>query len=48
MAVIVSSGARDATVGFGGALSVPRYLYTQAWAISRYLRLLFWPSDLNL
>lgn len=46
LAVLVSSGARDTTVGFGGALSVPRYFYTQAWAISRYLRLLFWPAGL--
>ena len=44
--VLVSSGARSTTAGFGTGLAWYRYLYTQAWAITRYVRLLFWPSGL--
>jgi tetratricopeptide (TPR) repeat protein len=45
---LVVSGARNETVGF--ALGVPwyRYLYSQAWAITHYLGLVFWPRHLTL
>ncbi|HEY5062670.1 MAG TPA: tetratricopeptide repeat protein, partial [Gemmatimonadaceae bacterium] len=46
LAVLASSGARSTTAGFGTGLAWYRYLYTQAWAIARYVRLLFWPSGL--
>jgi tetratricopeptide (TPR) repeat protein len=45
---LVFAGARDESVGF--ELGVPwyRYLYSQAWAIAHYVRLVFWPSHLTL
>ena len=46
LAVLASGGARSTTAGFGTGLAWYRYLYTQAWAIARYVRLLFWPSGL--
>ncbi|HEY4216264.1 MAG TPA: tetratricopeptide repeat protein [Gemmatimonadaceae bacterium] len=47
LAVLVSSGARDTTAGFASGLPWYQYLYSQAWAITRYMRLLIWPSALT-
>jgi protein O-mannosyl-transferase len=44
--VLAAGGARSTTAGFGTGLAWYRYLYTQAWAIARYVRLLFWPRGL--
>lgn len=41
-------GARAETVGFGLGIPWYRYLYTQAWAVSHYLRLAVWPVGLVL
>lgn len=41
-------GARAETVGFGLGVPWYRYLYTQAWAVSHYLRLAVWPVGLVL
>jgi tetratricopeptide (TPR) repeat protein len=46
LAVLVGGGARSTTAGFETGLPWYRYLYTQAWAIGRYLRLLIVPSGL--
>lgn len=40
----VVSGARAETVGFDLGITWRQYLYTQAWAVARYLRLMVWPS----
>ncbi|MDB4873695.1 MAG: hypothetical protein JWM41_141 [Gemmatimonadetes bacterium] len=44
---LVVSGARAQTAGFGAGMSWYRYFYSQAWAISHYLRLAVWPSGLS-
>lgn len=44
----VAFNARFDTVGFGLGVSWHQYLYTQAWAVARYLRLMVWPSGLTL
>jgi tetratricopeptide (TPR) repeat protein len=46
LALLVAAGARSTTVGSNAALTWYAYLYTQAWAIARYLWLLIWPSSL--
>jgi len=45
---LMVSGPRSETVGFHLGLSWYAYLYSQAWAILHYIRLVFWPNDLNL
>ena len=49
MAVLIASivgGARRDSVGFGHGIAWYEYLYSQAWAISRYLQLTLWPDRL--
>jgi tetratricopeptide (TPR) repeat protein len=46
--VNVALNARFDTVGFGLGVSWHQYLYTQAWAVARYLRLMVWPVGLTL
>ena len=43
----VAMGARSHSVGLHLGVSWHEYLYTQGWAITRYLRLLMWPSGLT-
>jgi tetratricopeptide (TPR) repeat protein len=43
----VSLSARGSSVGFDRGVTWYQYLYTQAWAVARYLRLLVWPSGLT-
>ncbi len=50
MAVLIASivgGARRDSVGFGHGIAWYEYLYSQAWAISRYLQLTLWPDRLS-
>jgi tetratricopeptide (TPR) repeat protein len=44
----VASNARSDTVGFHLGVTWQAYLYSQAWAVAHYLRLLVWPSGLTL
>lgn len=44
---LVASNARFDTVGFGLGISWYGYLYSQAWAILHYLRLVAWPDQLT-
>ena len=44
---LVLTGARASTVGFHLGITWPQYLYSQAWAIARYIQLAFWPSHLT-
>jgi len=46
--VLMVGGPRSDTVGFHLGLPWYRYLYSQAWAILHYVRLVFWPNALNL
>lgn len=48
IALLVASPRASIAVGLAGALSPLEYLQIQMWAIPRYLRLCFWPSDLAL
>ena len=41
------AGVRSQSVGFDLGVRWYEYLYTQAWAIPRYVRLLFWPRGLT-
>src|SRR5262245_42249573 len=43
----VAANARTGSAGFGLGVTWYEYLYTQAWAVTRYLRLLAWPSGLT-
>jgi tetratricopeptide (TPR) repeat protein len=43
---LIAHGARAETVGFNRAMPWYRYLYTQAWAVTQYLRLILWPGRL--
>jgi tetratricopeptide (TPR) repeat protein len=47
VALTVLSGVRSQSVGFGLGIPWYEYFYTQAWAITRYLRLLVWPDGLT-
>jgi tetratricopeptide (TPR) repeat protein len=47
-ALVITSPRAGIAAGLTGALSPLEYLQIQAWAIPRYLRLCFWPSDLAL
>jgi tetratricopeptide (TPR) repeat protein len=40
-------GSRGTTVGSGSGVTWYSYLYTQAWAIPHYVRLLLWPDGLT-
>jgi tetratricopeptide (TPR) repeat protein len=42
----IASGARSDSVGFGHGITWYEYLYSQAWAIARYLQLTLWPDRL--
>jgi protein O-mannosyl-transferase len=44
---LIASGARGSTVGQDGGIAWYQYLYSQAWAIPHYVRLLFWPDGLT-
>jgi tetratricopeptide (TPR) repeat protein len=46
LAVIVASGPRNETVGFGLGVAWWRYAATQLAMIAHYLRLVVWPSEL--
>jgi tetratricopeptide (TPR) repeat protein len=43
---LVAGGSRGTTVGFESGVTWYSYLYTQAWAIPHYVRLLLWPDGL--
>ncbi len=45
---LVAAGARAGTAGFGAGVTWYEYLYSQAWAIARYLRLVLWPVGLSI
>jgi len=44
--LVVGTGSRGNTSGFGSGISVARYWPTQAPAVAHYLRLVFWPYPL--
>ena len=44
----IVSGARAGSVGFDVGMPWYRYLYSQAWAIGHYVRLVFWPDPLTI
>jgi tetratricopeptide (TPR) repeat protein len=44
---MTASNARFSTVGLGLGVPWYRYLYSQCWAIARYLWLLVWPAGLT-
>ena len=46
MVVEFSLFARGDSAGFGEGMTWYAYLYTQCWAIARYLRLIVWPNSL--
>jgi tetratricopeptide (TPR) repeat protein len=46
-ALLIVRGARSATVGFNLGVTWYQYLYSQGWAIGRYLRLALWPDQLT-
>ncbi|HEY3934033.1 MAG TPA: tetratricopeptide repeat protein [Gemmatimonadales bacterium] len=48
LVALMMSAPRGNSAGFHGGITWYQYLYTQAWAIARYLRLVFWPSGLSL
>jgi tetratricopeptide (TPR) repeat protein len=43
----IRGDARFGTVGFAAGMTWYEYLYSQAWAIAHYLRLVVWPSGLT-
>lgn len=45
--VTIGSNARFDTVGFHLGIPWYQYLYSQAWAIAHYLRLVVWPDQLT-
>jgi tetratricopeptide (TPR) repeat protein len=45
---LIAAGGRGKTAGFAAAIPWDRYLYTQCWAIARYLRLVAWPGALTI
>jgi tetratricopeptide (TPR) repeat protein len=44
----VASGARADSVGLNLGMTWYSYLYSQAWAIGHYVRLVFWPYPLTI
>jgi tetratricopeptide (TPR) repeat protein len=45
--LLSTTNARFNTVGFGLGITWYEYLYSQAWAITRYLQLFLWPDRLT-
>ncbi len=45
--LLSATNARFNTVGFGLGITWYEYLYSQAWAIARYLQLFLWPDKLT-
>jgi tetratricopeptide (TPR) repeat protein len=45
---VFSLGARGETAGYASNIHWYEYLYTQCWAIARYLRLVAWPTGLAI
>jgi len=43
----VVGGARSDSVGFGHGITWYQYLYSQGWAIARYVKLALWPDELT-
>ncbi len=43
LAMLLATNPRGASTGFGLTFTVPEYLTTQCWAITKYLKLTFWP-----
>jgi protein O-mannosyl-transferase len=43
---LVAAGSRADTAGFDAGMPWYQYLYSQGWAIARYVRLTFWPAPL--
>src|SRR5438552_1712119 len=41
---VMSTGPRSDTIGFHLGIAWFEYLYTQCWAIPRYVQLFFWPN----
>lgn len=46
-AALTLSGGRSTSAGFASGMPWYRYLYTQAWAVPHYLRLVIWPTGLT-
>jgi tetratricopeptide (TPR) repeat protein len=44
VAATMALGARGPSVGFNLGITWYEYLYSQAWAIARYVRLMLWPN----
>lgn len=44
----IAFGARSDSVGFDLGIPWYRYLYSQAWAIGHYMRLVVWPNPLTI
>jgi len=44
---LIVGGSRGTTIGFDRGVTWQAYLYTQAWAIPHYVRLLLWPDGLT-
>jgi tetratricopeptide (TPR) repeat protein len=44
---LIAVNSRFDTVGFGLGITWYQYLYSQAWAIAHYLRLVAWPDQLT-
>jgi len=47
LALTIAGGARADSVGFGHGISWFAYLYSQGWAIARYVKLALWPDRLT-
>ncbi len=47
LAITVAGGARADSVGFSHGIPWYSYLYSQGWAIARYVKLAFWPDRLT-
>jgi tetratricopeptide (TPR) repeat protein len=45
---LMNGGPRSDTIGFHLGIASFEYLYTQCWAILRYVQLFFWPDRLTL
>jgi len=47
LAATIAGGARADSVGFGHGVTWYAYLYSQGWAIGRYVKLALWPDRLT-
>ena len=47
LAMTIAGGARADSVGFGHGIAWYTYLYSQGWAIARYVKLALWPDRLT-